>query len=861
MDLLAARMGGGFSKPAPPPKPSRVYRVHVPLNFDDVTKNVFDYAELVRKQKEQEGLLDAPALTSPDGSPGGGTSDEEKDESSDSEKRPEGGKRVRRDEYDYDDEFIDDSDLFFAEVTHAPPSTWDYGYFVWRGPVENYFKEYNEKIAAQEKEREEAAGAAATAATSKKKGKKKQSKKAAANTPPDTPADGSAGATTSPSPTKTKKKRASPTTASSKKAAAAAEKEKAAAESTSASLETPSTPAVASTTPMEIDQAPNGTTAQKHLFPEAQNGLTTPSTSPPQTQNPSPMPHSSEDDDFPLRVRGPTAAAEPASEPIPIASSPKKRPREEDGRPDADHPPEKKKKSKKKDKDGDKKVDQPQKEKKDRKRKEKSSVTDEGKVSSKKAKKHGEMAGMSHAGSGVPPPPPLPLAEMVPEVVVVHDVAVPLPGGSEKKKEKVKSVKEKDGKKAEKKDKGHGHDVHKKATSDVNDHAHIDNLFIKLAGLMPQVKIDKQALPHLPSEINSTVDKLVRFADSKEMVNDAFTVRLAGVLKLEVDLVQTIVKLIVLHCRMQEYKDPVNQFYGDFKTAVRGACTELTKQHKVAFEKWKSEGAKDPQPEKKFKWTDTIRTLMWNILCTEWLIAQADNERNLLRGRPSDFTESAVRRAVYSKLCDYFEKGWMTTDNLSREYSAFKRKVQQRYENISPATFKFRDAASGGVPVPDPFTKFTKPRKSNGVSGEVKVEGDGKGAGGGKVGVPPSPVSTVVPLPPPGKKDLSREEDGVHQGILESVSRLFAAEGGMGNGVAKPAKKRRTSDPEKNGAVKSGKGSKTQSASASPVQVHGGEVGRALVDSARVVNEVTKRESLGGRGGGPKGAGGIIILD
>ena len=45
------------------------------------------------------------------------------------------------DDYDLDDAFIDDSDLFGTEVNYTPPTKWDYGFFVWRGPVESFFDE------------------------------------------------------------------------------------------------------------------------------------------------------------------------------------------------------------------------------------------------------------------------------------------------------------------------------------------------------------------------------------------------------------------------------------------------------------------------------------------------------------------------------------------------------------------------------------------------------------------------------------------------------------------------------------------------------------------------------------------------
>lgn len=45
------------------------------------------------------------------------------------------------DEYDLDDDFVDDSDMFFGDVNYVPPKKWDFGFFAWRGRIENFFKE------------------------------------------------------------------------------------------------------------------------------------------------------------------------------------------------------------------------------------------------------------------------------------------------------------------------------------------------------------------------------------------------------------------------------------------------------------------------------------------------------------------------------------------------------------------------------------------------------------------------------------------------------------------------------------------------------------------------------------------------
>ncbi|KAI8609198.1 hypothetical protein BC830DRAFT_1085656 [Chytriomyces sp. MP71] len=101
-----------------------------------------------------------------------------------------------------------------------------------------------------------------------------------------------------------------------------------------------------------------------------------------------------------------------------------------------------------------------------------------------------------------------------------------------------------------------------------------------------------------------------------------------------------------------------------------------------------------PVPEKKkFKFDDESKLAIWNLLVLEWEQAELTNLLNALDGNNSGvkITDANVRKAVYSKMVPFWPTGWMSTNDLSREYSLYKRRVVTRVtahctsNNLPPA--------------------------------------------------------------------------------------------------------------------------------------------------------------------------------
>ncbi|KAJ3173583.1 hypothetical protein HDU88_002670 [Geranomyces variabilis] len=124
----------------------RSVRIQVSLDKENPQANVFSYAELLRQKMEEmnpgKAAADAAAAAAAKAAAKGtdGSDSEGSDGPDDTPKKRK--KRMTDDYYDIDDEFIDDSDLFFSEVGYVAPQEIESGFFAWRGPVENFFKEY-----------------------------------------------------------------------------------------------------------------------------------------------------------------------------------------------------------------------------------------------------------------------------------------------------------------------------------------------------------------------------------------------------------------------------------------------------------------------------------------------------------------------------------------------------------------------------------------------------------------------------------------------------------------------------------------------------------------------------------------------
>jgi hypothetical protein len=138
-------------------------RISVPLSTTDPTENIFNFAKLkeLHFQKLSKNNELGHAVTSvslqeadkPVETPKNGYNSDDSDKVPTRNESSAPTKRRSRKfdpemEYDYNDAFIDDSEMFIQETKGrglAVPQNWDIGYFVYQGSVDSIFQnQYSE---------------------------------------------------------------------------------------------------------------------------------------------------------------------------------------------------------------------------------------------------------------------------------------------------------------------------------------------------------------------------------------------------------------------------------------------------------------------------------------------------------------------------------------------------------------------------------------------------------------------------------------------------------------------------------------------------------------------------------------------
>jgi hypothetical protein len=157
---------------------SKCIRVHVPLSVDNPKTNVFNCPDLIKKHLRGSSSSNAMQIDHSEESEArndpleGGSREEsnvDQDMDDDSEEEEENAGQVRRsysnawndyffnerltllqkpkridytNNYDSEDDFIDDSELYYKEDAYVAPVTEaEIGFFAWKGPIENFFEE------------------------------------------------------------------------------------------------------------------------------------------------------------------------------------------------------------------------------------------------------------------------------------------------------------------------------------------------------------------------------------------------------------------------------------------------------------------------------------------------------------------------------------------------------------------------------------------------------------------------------------------------------------------------------------------------------------------------------------------------
>ncbi|KAH9957630.1 hypothetical protein BGW80DRAFT_1465712 [Lactifluus volemus] len=82
-------------------------------------------------------------------------------------------------------------------------------------------------------------------------------------------------------------------------------------------------------------------------------------------------------------------------------------------------------------------------------------------------------------------------------------------------------------------------------------------------------------------------------------------------------------------------------------------------------------------PIKKYKMSETMKGLIWNLVCLSNECCRIENEKNTLEGSASQVSEQGLRKALYQKIVAAFPEGWMSSGQVSREVSVMKKKFEK----------------------------------------------------------------------------------------------------------------------------------------------------------------------------------------
>jgi len=82
-------------------------------------------------------------------------------------------------------------------------------------------------------------------------------------------------------------------------------------------------------------------------------------------------------------------------------------------------------------------------------------------------------------------------------------------------------------------------------------------------------------------------------------------------------------------------------------------------------------------PVKKYKMSEAMKGLIWNLVCLSNECCRIENEKNTLEGSASLVSEQGLRKALYQKIVAAFPEGWMSSGQVSREVSVMKKKFEK----------------------------------------------------------------------------------------------------------------------------------------------------------------------------------------
>ncbi|KAI9599499.1 Ubinuclein conserved middle domain-containing protein [Syncephalis fuscata] len=147
---------------------------------------------------------------------------------------------------------------------------------------------------------------------------------------------------------------------------------------------------------------------------------------------------------------------------------------------------------------------------------------------------------------------------------------------------------------------------------------------------------------------------------------------------LETELKQT-VKIFrkqvdaVMAVQLPQYEDGLARTKSSENTELVATNNEDTKMTDSQAEDGDGMGKNTEDSSRKFRWTRELRSQFWQIIDLREQIAHKESQIQGLHTKAPDVKPQSIRKQVYADIVGFWPEGWMTTNLLSREYSAYKR--------------------------------------------------------------------------------------------------------------------------------------------------------------------------------------------
>ncbi|CAO3593269.1 unnamed protein product [Absidia cylindrospora] len=130
-----------------------------------------------------------------------------------------------------------------------------------------------------------------------------------------------------------------------------------------------------------------------------------------------------------------------------------------------------------------------------------------------------------------------------------------------------------------------------------------------------------------------------------------------------------------------EFQKEIDLLIELLQKSVDEAMPEHLQQYEQKLMEQQNQAADGPDVEKKFRCNETIRRTLYDILTLDMHSVNLSNEIAEFNGR-NDMVESETkaRKLMYTKLLPCWPSGWMTTYDISRQYSTYKAKMKNNDE-------------------------------------------------------------------------------------------------------------------------------------------------------------------------------------